>query len=511
MFLKKLFKQSNVIMQMPNYTKSAIKGTTTILVVSLIAAFMGYVVRAYMARNLSLEEFGLFYAVFSFLGLFGFFKGLGIDRALIKFIPEFQYKKDYSAIKNSIMYAALVQLATNSLVIAGIYIFSGYLSGHFFHHPSAGWLLKLMAVAFFIDNFVFILKFIFQGFQKMLLFSGIDLVRMAIILAVIAIGFREGYGLISPVVAYILTPAILLAIYFPILARRVFPNFLRIKTVASKPLGKYLLSYGMFVLADDFGWLALGYADSIMLTYFTGLVSVGLYNAAMPTSKLLVYLPRAIAGVLLPMSSELWIKNEKGILKNGMELLYKYTILIVLPLALAMFSFSGTILRVFFGGEYAVAGDAMKILSIGMVFGSIYGINASFFSGIGKPQVNSGIVYSAAAFNIIANFIFIPWIGMAGAALTTSLSYFLMMIIGLKCTKKYIGAKLPLKLWLKILCAGSVFVASIWIIKKMLSTNIWVESAVSLFAAGTVYVGIMFALKIVNAGELKEICKKVLG
>lgn len=494
-----------------NYAKSAIRGTATILVVSLLAAFLGYVVRVYMARNLSVEEFGLFYAVFSFLGLFGFFKGLGLDRALIKFIPEFRHKNDYDSIKSSIIYVALIQFITNSLVIAGIYIFSGYLSSHFFHHPSAEWVLKLMAIAFFVDNFVFILKFAFQGFQKIFLFSGIDVVRMVLILIIIYAGFRMGHGLISPVLAYILTPSILLLIYFPILTRKIFPNFFRAKFIANKPLVKHLLFYSIFIVADDFGWLALGYSDSIMLTYFTGLVSVGLYNAAMPTAKLLGYLPRAIAGVLLPMSSELWVKNEKEILKNGIELLYKYVFLIILPLALAMFSFSSTILGVFFGSQYAIAGNALKILSIGMLFASVYGINGSFFAGIGKPQVSGIIVYTAAAFNLASNFILIPLMGMAGAALTTSMSYLLMMAVGMVYVKKYINVKFPFKIWLKALFAGAIFMAVIWFVQKMLNFNVWVEPAIALAAAGVAYVLIIFAFKIVVMKDLKKIFGMVLG
>src|SRR3989338_66067 len=75
------------------YTKLAVKGAATILVISLIAAFLGYIVRVILARNLTVEDFGLFYAIFGFLSLIGLFKSLGFDKALAKFIPEFLGKK----------------------------------------------------------------------------------------------------------------------------------------------------------------------------------------------------------------------------------------------------------------------------------------------------------------------------------------------------------------------------------------------------------------------------------
>jgi len=156
---------------MTTYTKHAVKGAAIVLIVSLIAGFLGYLVRLILARNLTLEEFGLFYAVLAFLGLIGFFKSLGFDRALVKFIPEFLHKKDDSRIKSSIVYVGLILLITNSVIIIAVYFISNFLAVNFFNNPQADIVLRLMAIAFFLDSFVLMLKFAFQGFKKMMYFS----------------------------------------------------------------------------------------------------------------------------------------------------------------------------------------------------------------------------------------------------------------------------------------------------------------------------------------------------
>jgi len=197
---------------MKNYTKLAVKGVTTVFILTMLAAFLGYIVRVLLAKYLSMEEFGLFYAVFSFLGLWGIFKNLGFDKALIKFIPELQHEEKNDLIKSSIIYVSIVQLITNTIFIVLIYLLSNYLSVHFFRSTQASIVLKLMAIAFFIDSFTFTLKFAFQGFQKMMLFAGIDLVRMVLILSIAFIGFKLNYKLLSPIIAYIF-------VYFVILNR----------------------------------------------------------------------------------------------------------------------------------------------------------------------------------------------------------------------------------------------------------------------------------------------------
>ena len=73
---------------MANYTKKALVNAGKVFAISIVAGFFGYIVRIFFARNLTVEEFGLFYATIAFLGFFSFFKGLGLDTALAFFIPK---------------------------------------------------------------------------------------------------------------------------------------------------------------------------------------------------------------------------------------------------------------------------------------------------------------------------------------------------------------------------------------------------------------------------------------
>ncbi len=495
---------------MTNYTKFAVRGAAIVFTVSILAAFLGYVVRLILAKNLSLEEFGLFYAVYAFLALLGVFKTFGFDRALVKFIPEFKHQEKPSLIKSSIIYVSVIQFITNSIIILGIYLFSSYLSVHFFHNPNADLVLKLMAIAFFIDNFVYVVKYSFQGFQKMALFAGIDVVRMLLIIALVLIGFKLNYGILSPAVAYILAPSILLFVYTPILLKKIFPEFSASKLIFDNNLLKRISKYSIFVLATTVGAVVLNYTDSLVLTYFRSLKEVGLYNIASPTAKLLTYFPIAIMNIMIPLASELWTKKRFDLLKAGIESLYKYTIIVILPLVLVMFSFAELIINVFFGKEFLLAANALRILSIGMVFSTLYGVNVSFFSGIGKPEITSKIVYSGAVFNLIFDIILIPFLGIEGAAITTSISFLIMMIYGLLKMKSMINIKFPFLIWSKSLAAGLLFVLSIFLLKKFIILNVWFETSIILLISGAIYLSLILLFNIVNINEIKNLYKRVV-
>ncbi len=496
---------------MTTYTKIAVKGAFIVLIISLFAGLGGYFVRLVLARGLSVEDFGLFNSVFSFLGLLGFFKSLGFDKALVIFIPKFRHEKRNDHIKSSIIYVAIIILITNLLIIAGVYLLSSYLSINFFHSPQASSLLRLLAIAFFIDSFVFVIRFVFQGFKEMAYFSIVEVARMLLILAIVLLGFRLGYDKLSAAAfAYIITPFILLIVFVPIFLKKIFPEFATAGFVFDIGLLKKISKYSVFVVETNAAALVLYYTDIMALTYFSNLKAVGLYAAALPTVKIFMFFPRAIGGILVPLTSELWVKGRKDLLKAGIESLYKYPLILIVPLVLAMFSFADIILNVFYGSNYIPAANAMRILSIGMIFAVIYATNIDFFGGIREPQITTKIVYTAAIFNFIASIILIPYIGIIGAAISTTLSYLIMMSMGLANMRKFIDISFPKAVWLKTFLAGIVFTLIIWALKKILQLNVWVEAAIVLLISSLVYAALLFLLRIIDMEELKGLYKRIV-
>jgi len=333
---------------------------------------------------------------------------------------------------------------------------------------------------------------------------------MLLILVIVIIGFRLDYGLLSPVTAYVLVPIILIVIFGWILTKNIFPQFFESKYIFNKKLVRYISKYSIFIMATTVGGVVFGYTDTIVLTYFTGLTSVALYNVALPTAKLFLYFPRAIDSILLPLTSEFWIKKKEALLIAGIESLYKYSFIIIIPAVFVMFSFSDILINIFFGKTYIPASNTLKILSIGMIFATLNGICVNFFSGIGKPQINSKIIYSAAIFNLITNLILIPILGIIGAAITTTISYFIMMFIGLVKIREFIKVQFPITIWSKTLISGLIFIFIIWLLKRIIFLNVWLETAIILAISGVVYIVLLFLLKIINIAELKDLYKRIV-
>ena len=99
----------------------------------------------------------------------------------------------------------------------------------------------------------------------------------------------------------------------------------------------------------------------------------------------------------------------------GAGLLQKYSFVVVVPVALVMFSFPEILIRVLFGEEYVLGAWTLRLLVVGLVFFMVAGINMSILSGIGRPKIGTKVLFIGALFNLLTNLYFIPGYGMVGA------------------------------------------------------------------------------------------------
>ena len=245
-----------------------------------------------------------------------------------------------------------------------------------------------------------------------------------------------------------------------------------------------------------------------MITYFRGLEEVGIYNAAFPTAMLLWYITSAIGYVLLPITSELWSKGMKRELRKGIELLYRFSLILILPATFSLIIFSSTILRLFYGSDYVVGNMALKILAIAIMFHSFHGINGGIFSGIGKPSINTKIVGTGAILNILLNLILIPEFGYVGAAIATMVAYISMMFFGLYTLKKINLIKIPYSRWIKTLFVSIAFLLIINYLNMYISINLFIKIPLILLISGSVYILLLFISKLLTFAEIRVLIKR---
>jgi len=373
--------------------------------------------------------------------------------------------------------------------------------------PGATNLIILGVVILIINNIVGFVQVLFQAFQDMFKFGLMYFLSKMLFFLCTVFLFYVGFSndVTLPLIAYILSCAFILILFGYSAYRLIIPR-IKHKYFDKKMFDK-ITRFALPNMISTIAGTVIGYIDTIILTPLVSLSLVGVYNATLSTILILSYLGGVVATVLFPLISELSHKKLNKDMEQLIAIIYRYSLIIILPCALGVFFFAKMILYMLFGEAFVIGATAMSILSIGMIFLVIAQVNFAILNGLGKPKKITNITIVAAIFNAIGNIILIPYFGINGSALITTLSYFIMMLWSYIILKKQINIKVP-KIP-GIIISSIVFFASLYGLKSVISMNMYAEIIVIGLISACIYIGMLFGLRILTVGEIKNVLKRI--
>ncbi|MCK4589141.1 MAG: flippase [Nanoarchaeota archaeon] len=494
---------------MTNYTRKAIKGVGYVFILTLLASFLAYLIRVFLARELSVSDYGLFWAAFTFMMFFLIFREIGLTSAQTKYIAEYYGKKDYSKIKTLIVSSFIFKFISSSFLICFLILSARFLSIHFFKSPISYYILINLSLYVLFSLLCNHMHSILVGFQKVKWFSLTEPLRLGFALLFSFIFFQFNLGIMAPIFGFIIGVILTCIVLFTGLLRYLFILKYPIKDFWGTT--RQLFKFGIPVIFRGVGGKVISHFDVLILTYLVSLKEVGIYTAILPTALLFLFFPRAITAILFPMISELQGKNDYKKISEGMSLIYTYSFVLIIPLITSIFVFSDFFINILFGIEYSVGVFPFRILIIGVLGYVVAAINNSAISGIGKPAVVTKIILFAALINLILNLILIPFLGIVGAAVATTSSYIIVLILSTSWLVKYIKLKSPLFKWTKLAIIALIFGFLIYFIKDFFPFHPTFGMLIGIGLSFLVYVLLIFKFKIVTTKNIKIIIKRVIN
>jgi len=496
-----------------NYTRHALMGGAAIFLGMLVGNAFGYLARLLLARNLTPEEYGLYYSIVTLFMLVMVLVRLGYNEAITRYTAKFSALQQYSKLRSSLFFIARVQLVLATTASLLLLALASWLTINYFQNDRARTILIMFIVLIFVSAvsgyfgsilaglhrmrvlgaYRFLDKFLFFAFLGILLFAGVE--RTALL----------------PALAFLLTNIVL--VFIPIIPALNALIDMPVKKYEAYPLiHKRITSFALYAALASIGSMIIGYIDTLMLTYFTTLEQVGIYNSVLPTALLVGLMNTALVTVVLPIASELRATKDHARITYGLQTLYKYGILLTVPLALTLFMFPAEIINTLFGTAYVQGSSTLQILSLGTIFLTIISANKAILSGIGKPKLLSNIIMISALLNIVLNILLIPSYGIFGAAWATNASYLLILVLTTKRTHALIRPRPTYLLeWLKSLIAGLAFVACIWLLKRILHLPLYLEITSILAISGMIYLALTNLFRVWTFKELWAILKRLIS
>ncbi len=490
---------------MTNYSSKVLKGASIIFIASVISSLLGYIIRIILARKLSPENFGLFFAIYNVILLIGWLKGFGLNSAIGKYIPQYNLEKNNDGIKSILVVVTAFTLLSNLLFLAIIYFLPSTIINTYFQSNSARSILLALFIYIFIDGFSTIINGYFLSIYRFFLYSLRDIIIRAAVLLLIL--FATNLTVLDVAVIYAAASLLnlLVSVFYFFKSFSFFQHNLKI----SKEKSKELFKFSVPLMIRDFFGIVMARVDNLILVFFRPLVEVGIYNVILPTADMLLIFSRPFGRIMFPLSSELFSLNQPEKINSLLQKIQKHILLLLIPFLATIIVFSGFILKTLFGAQYEVGYLGLDLLALGFLFNSLSMVSYSVLMGIGKQ--NSGAMATIVSNILNAGLILllVPYfgkfeLGYVGAIIGTVISSIVLFFWISSILRKALKYTFPLKQTLFLVFIG-LFIITIGYLLKVTVVSIYLQIIFFLGGLLFVYPLLLFLFGITSLDEIKAI------
>ena len=256
--------------------------------------------------------------------------------------------------------------------------------------------------------------------------------------------------------------------------------------------------------------------DSILISLIRGQAEVGIYAVAMRVLEAFAIIPLYFMNSVLPVLTKS-LKEKTDQYKKIITYSFDFLTALGMPLLVGAYVLAYPIVFIVSSPEFLTRTDegfygsdiALKILMFALVFQFLNTLFAFILLAVNKQ---SRILYINAAcvlFNLIGNIIVIPYFGFRGAAVTSVLSEFLILILTAVVAHRYLKYSINLLTTFKIVISALLMGVAVHYLQPVSYALLENAGVLLLVPVGAIIYGILLILtKAVDKKMLRLLLKK---
>jgi O-antigen/teichoic acid export membrane protein len=394
------------------------------LAAAVIVGALFYALRIVLYQSLSIEEYGLFYAVFAFGVAMQAAVTFGFDPGVTPVVARLYEQESFAEIKQLAAASLVWQLGLAVPVVLVCLVLGDPVAVLLFDRADAS-VLFLPIVVYVLLMVVFKTNHaVLLGLHAVQARNVIDVVRVAVALATAVALLQAGWGVRAAAWAYAVSAG-------AAIGGQIMAVFLRARPVVSGAftwrfvVAKEVFRSGKHLSVAFVGLLLFSQIDTLMLTLLTPdfAAAVGTYQVAVPTIMIAYGLLAAVGSSFMPMVTKLDVRGERTLLAGGIDRMYSAAFAVFLPVSFAAAGLGDVLMAVLFRRDTYGASEAFAILASGCIFYFVCYLNLQVMAGLGMVRRAGAAIAGALAINIVLNATLIPFLGICGAALATVCSF----------------------------------------------------------------------------------------
>ena len=378
-----------------------------------------------LARVLGVRDFGIYVFCLSIVQILTVPSTLGGQQLLVREISAYQARGDFSLLRGLLIrfrQAGLLVSVLLALAAAGI--------GIVVYDESSTLIPFLLALALVpLLTFLMLQGSAMRGFRRIILGQIYIILRPALVIVLVGMVFwhkGNNPGADGAMLAQIAACMVLVILSF-FLLRRILPDEAK-SANPSYETDRWIKSVWPFVFAGAMEVLNKE-TSVVLLGLLRGPEDVGIFRVAQRGALLIPFGLHAVNMAIMPTLAELAAKGEKDRLQSLISKSVLAVAAFALPVGAGLIFGGKWLIPFVFGQEFAAAYVPLVILCLGQLFNAGMGSVGVIMNMLGFERLNAVGVAMAAVVSMIANLAFIPFLGVTGAAVATSISLALWNIL----------------------------------------------------------------------------------
>ena len=195
------------------------------------------------------------------------------------------------------------------------------------------------------------------------------------------------------------------------LAGQIFNGFLlwrrsnwRPKFTYNKKLARSLFTFGLWVLMESLGAWLIVWGDTLIVGRFLGVHDLGVYRTGWMLVTMIFGLSLSpFLPVLFPTFSRL--QDDLSALKNAFHTVNRVVIAVSLPMGTCLMLVGPEAANLLFGNKWQGLGFVLGVLGLMNGIAWLVGINAELYRAMGRPDVNTKLMFAQILYYLPAYYI----------------------------------------------------------------------------------------------------------
>ena len=415
-------------------------------IANLLVGLSGLILLPILTKTLPIEEYGIWVQVTVTISLLSPLALLGLNSAMVRFLAA---ETDKKKIQEGFYSMAIFTLFTSLFASILLFILSEPFAASFLGDRANLMLIISLIIPLVTLNGVCFSYFMaFQQIKRYSLFTILYTYGMVVL---VAYSLLSGYGIFEALISVLIAETIVFLLMYSLIISEIGikkPNFSHLKEY---------LHFGLPQLPECISSWTVSSSDRYIIGYFVGVAFVGYYSPAYALGGLVYMYIAPFASFLPAVLSKLYDEGKEKDVRTHLEYTLKYFLMLAIPSALGLSLLSKPILIILSTSEIASQGYLITpFVVVSIVLFGAYTVVAQILYLVKKTKIIGGIWMVAAMLNLGLNFMFIPYFGIIGAAITTLIAYSFAFILVSHYSFNYFKFNMNLSFILKSIFASII-------------------------------------------------------